>query len=396
MPLSCLADGQEIFAHRLAASAFEELRKANAANGHLRMCCCASAVTLRTSKLGTRHFAHARRGDCTTAPETAEHLLAKSLIASVAEAAGWSARTEARGVTPTGEAWIADVLATKPGEAPIAFEVQWSRQGAAETASRTDTLRRSGVQAVWLMRQPDLPSSPETPAAKLALSACANFEVSLPAWEHEETAAAGGRGLQRDSAWLQKMDLAEFVSGVLEARLHFGLSGADRLRLTVRGASIDCWRCRKPTMLVLGIGIAHAGDRTGLEVCRPSIYDFDDGDECRRFLQETLPTSLLRQHGIGAIKARASKTEGRSYLSNGCVRCDALQGRFYEHEVFWEEAPIFDTTVDAPIIGYLAALAPAHKWWLAAEQFSRHPLVAAPSDLSDSTPQPPAGQAELF
>ena len=97
------------------------------------------------------------------------------------------------------------------------------------------------------------------------------------------------------------------------------------------------------------------------------------------------------------LRRLQSRLPGQGSSRPGCVRCDALQGRFYEHEVFWEEAPIFDTTVDAPVIGYLAALAPAQKWWLAAEQFSRYPLVPAPGEPSDSTPQPPAGgQVELF
>lgn len=55
-----------------------------------------------------------------------------------------------------------------------------------------------------------------------------------------------------------------------------------------------------------------------------------------------LPLTLLKQHGVGAIKRRHSKAEGGDYLSNGCVHCDALQGRFFEHELVCETEKTFE------------------------------------------------------
>jgi competence CoiA-like predicted nuclease len=105
---------------------------------------CGLPGHLRTSRLGTRHFAHnPGGGGCAEhVRETAQHLLAKSIIIRAASAAGWHAEPESRG-----DGWVADVLATKDGRR-IAFEVQWSaqtrdeyqhRQGRYEAASGSPT-----------------------------------------------------------------------------------------------------------------------------------------------------------------------------------------------------------------------------------------------------------------
>jgi competence protein CoiA len=54
-------------------------------------------------------------------------------------------------------------------------------------------------------------------------------------------------------------------------------------------------------------------------------------------LFDTIRPHLPNSIGIGAIKYRFSKTQERSYLSNGCAHCDRLLGEFYEHDA-WEDA----------------------------------------------------------
>lgn len=111
-----------------------------------------SRVSSKGRADGTRFFAHSRRRECTSTTETHEHLPAKSLIARVAQDAGWAVTTELRGVTPTGEAWVADVHA-HVGIALVAFEVQWSAQTLEETVARQARYAASGVRALWLLRQ---------------------------------------------------------------------------------------------------------------------------------------------------------------------------------------------------------------------------------------------------
>lgn len=90
-----------------------------------------------------------------------------------------------------------------------------------------------------------------------------------------------------------------------------------------------------------------------------SIYDFDtDAD----LLREILPMAIRQEHPVGPIKPRFSKTEGGSYLSNGCFECGALQGRFFEHHY------VNDATVR-----HGSTTVVAERWRrLLARRFSRH------------------------
>jgi len=61
MPLRCSNAGQDVFAFDFEADAdWEHLRQENQKRQHLSMACCGSPVVPRTSKLGVRHFSHAR------------------------------------------------------------------------------------------------------------------------------------------------------------------------------------------------------------------------------------------------------------------------------------------------------------------------------------------------
>ena len=166
MPLKCLLDGKPIFAFALSESDWDALKEENRNLRHLRIACCEAKVTPKTSKLGTQFFAHGRTEGYASPAETAEHLLAKAMIAKAAKDAGWEVDTEVSGCTPSGEQWVADVLATK-GKARIAIEVQWSRQDQEETKRRQERYRQSGVRGLWLLRHPTLLLEKDTPTFRL-------------------------------------------------------------------------------------------------------------------------------------------------------------------------------------------------------------------------------------
>ncbi len=57
-------------------------------------------VVLKTSRLGTRFFAHRSLGGCASGDESPEHLHLKALAIAAARAAGWTAEAEVAGVDP--------------------------------------------------------------------------------------------------------------------------------------------------------------------------------------------------------------------------------------------------------------------------------------------------------
>ncbi len=90
------------------------LKASNASEKNLRMTCCDEHATIKTSKLGTQFFAHKRRGECTSAAETAEHLFVKACIAKAIRGTGWevdqgaawpSARRKRVGSRCDGQPW---------------------------------------------------------------------------------------------------------------------------------------------------------------------------------------------------------------------------------------------------------------------------------------------------
>lgn len=115
---------------------------------NLHMPCCGVGAIPKTSTLGNYFFAHARRGECATAPESAEHLYCKTLIARAAVEAGWTVTTERPGVSPDGEEWVADVFCEKE-TGQFALEVQLSPQTDEETIRRQLRYKASGVRGAW-------------------------------------------------------------------------------------------------------------------------------------------------------------------------------------------------------------------------------------------------------
>jgi hypothetical protein len=147
MPLRATSDTGDLQAFELDSAQWSEL-KGNYKALNLRMPCCQVPAVPKTSTLGNFFFAHARRGECTTAPESAEHIFCKSLIAKSAAAAGWAVTTERAGVSLDGEEWVADVFCVK-GSTQIALEVQMSPQSRDEALQRQSRYKASGVRAAW-------------------------------------------------------------------------------------------------------------------------------------------------------------------------------------------------------------------------------------------------------
>lgn len=366
MPLKCLRGGEEIYSFNIESDeAWEDLRKANAKTKDLRMPCCDAAVVLRTSKLGTKHFAHSRIGSCTTAPETAEHLLAKMAVVDAIRGTEWTPLPEQAGNTRSGVEWRADVLAVK-GKAKVAFEIQWSRQDKPETIRRQKRYDDAEVRGLWLFRQKDFPIGKETPAFRLVFEPeTKTFRILLPsAFYHREWV---GKNKEDAHYWGQSIPLATFVVGALKGRLRFAPALGVTMPLEVSKVEIPCWRCKKRTGVVMGLNFAASHVLPGCPDISTSIYDLSQAlPDGKAVVMSLLPASLLRRHGIGVVKPRYSKTVGGEYMSNGCVHCDALQGQFFEHEYAYDGKKAFETEVEfkaewGPLL--TRAKSQIYRWW---------------------------------
>lgn len=313
MPLRCLdpASGRSIQAFDLSSEAWRALEQQNRLARHLRMACCAAPVTLRRSRLGTQFFAHKAKGDCQTAPETEAHLRLKQMAVEAARANGWEAATEVAGTTPEGERWTADVLALR-GRHKVAVEVQWSPQTNEETLRRQKRYAASGVRGLWLFRRGDFPIDFALPAARVGGDAAQGFEALVPTGAEE-----------------QRVAMVEFLNAAFSQRLRYGLPTAAEARICARVGSTFCWRCGVKIRIVTGVDVAVGPHRFTFSV--PDLSEYAD---LFGTVRAHIPSSL----GVGPIRHRYSAAQERSYLSNGCVECEAFIGEYYEHDAWDDQA----------------------------------------------------------
>lgn len=108
-------------------------------------------AVLKRSVRGLQFFAAAPGMAGVTAPESIEHQIAKIKLVLGMRAAGYEARVEQSGTTPSGEQWQADVL-VQTALGPLAVEVQLAQQHWDEYRARTARYSACGVSVVWLVR----------------------------------------------------------------------------------------------------------------------------------------------------------------------------------------------------------------------------------------------------
>jgi hypothetical protein len=328
MPLRAALAGDMVHAFELDADAWAELKRTYRARG-LRTVCCGNPAIPKRSPLGTQFFAHARRGDCTSAPETKEHLLAKSAIAEAALAAGWRVTTECAGATPEGGTWIADVLAEKSG-ARVALEVQWSPQVVEDYQGRQERYARSGVRAAWLVRR--MPTEGAFRSEVRATHELPIFTISMPEGGTSFEVPRFGVGLKT------------FVTGMLTGSLRWAPRVGRRYELGIVPAGEICWRCHKPAVVMVAMTLKDAD--LG-QVASHFVLE----EEELQFLLPFLTPDVRRRYGLGVVKSRFSRTVGDRYLSQGCAHCDALMGMHYVMELALEVASGTDEDPEGVPVG---------------------------------------------
>lgn len=315
MPLRASLAEQMVQAFEFDAEAWADLR-CTYRGRDLRTACCGNLAIPKRSPLGTQFFAHVKRGDCTSVPETKEHLLAKSTIAKAALAAGWRVTTECAGLTPEGDAWIADVLAERNG-ARVALEVQWSQQVIEDYRARQARYARSGVRAAWLVRR--MPTEGTFRSEVRANHELPIFAISIPEGGASFEVPRFGVGLEA------------FVTGMLTGSLRWAPRVGRRYELGIVPAGETCWRCRKPTAVMIAMTLKDA--QLG-KVASHLVIE----EEELRFLVPFLTQDVRHRFRLGVVKSRFSRTVGDRYLSQGCAHCDALMGMHYVMELALEVA----------------------------------------------------------
>ena len=327
MPLRCVDDrGKAIEANACTEQEWAALKAQTRVQRHLTMPCCKAQAVPKTSKLGTRFFAHKARAGCLWKPETEAHRRLKALALQAARRAGWNAQTEVSGYTPDGERWTADMLAQK-GADRIAIEVQWSGQTDEETLRRQRKYRQSGVTGIWLLRQPGFPVSQDLPAACIGGSMEEGLTVMLPIYRGMTV-----RNRATQEGWSQILTPEDFLRAIFEGRFHFGIPSHAKAILDIIASTDDCRRCGKNirvvTMLRGNAGpykIEQYGDRGPQELAREYST-----------IKKRIVRALAHRTDVG--QTRFSQGVIHTYVSCRCPECGVWTRGIREIELWgWNE-----------------------------------------------------------
>lgn len=327
MPLRCLDGDKTELAFQHDAESWIALRERRAA---LTFPCCDAAVVLKTSRLGTRYFAHKARAGCESAGETAEHLRAKAIICQALLSKDWKATPEHRLEDDAGLC-VVDVAGYRSEQSSrgIAFEIQWSPQANDVTAARSARYEAHGLRSLWLTRQKKMPVSKDVPTARLALEDD-NFVVYLPKQRIADHAFSWASKTELDDLnnWVRCGSLHEFIVGVLEGKLQFGLPDDVTVGAKAEMSQESCYKCKHVYPVFRGVMFRGGKAFPGLGEAFVDIESLTSGTPICHEVLKVINTHL-RNSGARTLQMRKSATRRETYLANTCPKCGAMFGSFY-------------------------------------------------------------------
>ena len=334
MPLrSVNARGESIEAQNLTDREWNNLRRQPVADRDLTLPCCSAEAAFRTSRHGTRYFAHHRKGSCTWKQETEAHRRLKAMALQAARKAGLTAQTEVMGVSPDGASWIADVLAENDNR-KTAIKIEWAQQDNDGLRRRQRRYEESRISAVWLLRQPGFPVLPEFPAA------CIGGDIDDKGLEILMPDTLIERAAQRKEQWMweQVLKPEDFFDGVFDGRFLFGLPAGITTQLRIRAPWLECPKCGKTTRIVMylqaKIGPHGFWNRLDLADNVPS-------------LRERIRDAVAGYPEIGDVKWYEGKGFGNQFMANWCVHCGALIDSLDEHSAYGsDEDPVAEIDLE--------------------------------------------------
>lgn len=320
MPLRAIINGVDVIASFMTDDEWSQLKqRIKAEKLDVRMPCCGAQAHLRTSKYGVHHFYHKKKGDCTSPPETWQHLKAKQEIVLACREAGYDARTEVEG-----EGWRADVLAEK-GNARIAFEVQWSPQSWEVTKQRQQKFKDAGVRGCWFFKRlPDY-YYPTGDVPSFAL--------------HVTTDACTVIFYTDDAS--QEIPLSQFISLLLNSKLRFcdQFRAAPAQDVEIKLMPYPCWTCGVFYYVYQVTNRFTTG--CGQEMYYEDYFNNPESDvyfafhpEVKRAVKRYATSKGIE---LGHFTRYRRKSSGIRLNAFKCPHCDALLGHNYLMEVYYSD-----------------------------------------------------------
>jgi competence protein CoiA len=309
VPLSARL-GDDVFVAPLLANPEWERLKGNA--NLLTTCCLTRAVA--TKRLGTRFFRHYRSGNCPYDKEESwQHLLGKAELARAADQAGYEVTTEARGQTPDGKVWVADVLAELKGRKAVALEMQWSPISRERLRERQMQYEASGVRGIWFRRLGSLESVAQVNESRIPW-----FRVEYRA--NQRTFRVPNFD----------MSLRDFAVATLSTGLRWEARTKQVLHAYLF-SNARCWggTCDRSFHVLL----AESSITPDGTACNPSYVDKRGLETAAR----VLTNQQLLEVGAGPLKERFSHWGGFQ-MSNGCPACDRIFGEAHRGRLFAVES----------------------------------------------------------
>jgi competence protein CoiA len=371
MPLTCNDGATKLHSYHFDETTWAELKESNRANKHLEFGCCGARASVRTSTLGTKYFAHAKRVGCDSVSESAEHLMAKMEICLALQDSNWTALPEHR-ITDADGLVIADIFAARnPGDAKgIAFEIQWSRQTEDRSVERTERYRMNGLRTLWLMRQDEIPVARETPAVRLE-KVETEFFVRIPHRFYWICDTKKDR--LEDRMWTQRIPLREFIKGVVEGRFRFGFPDRVEVPIDIFGGNSTCRACSKSTYVAQFGTFKLDQVWPGLVTTSYSLQTLGEkNDDVSSFMLQTMKEMQLKR-SKSEIHKCWSRQYKKSFLAHKCPACGTLNSANFIHSATNWEDPCASASAFFSRTELEKCLGPANTWTFDADGLAKFP-----------------------
>ena len=304
MPLRAVLNNQNIFSFEFNEITWANL-KAIYKTKQLQMACCKTIAIPKKSKLGNYFFAHSSNTECTSLPESSEHIYVKTLIAMAAKEAGWAVTTEYNGQSPNGEKWTADVLCEKR-KVRLALEVQCSPQTKDNTEYRQLRYKNSGVRCCWFLSEKTFKNFNLCPSDAIPFFIFSAFEM-------------GNEPKIKDF----DIGIKAFVKALLGGQIKWVEEEVVET-ISILYIKDKCWNedCQKEVKQVYGYAIDVYGDEAKTVPNASNILEY---------IHSFISNDELKSLGLNSIKACNNlKGNAPNYpYCNICSHCNLPQSNFY-------------------------------------------------------------------